>query len=151
MKKNIMITQFLNNIKKTAINLFPLYCMKKNYMREKKKDWKHWVLLGTWPKAILGSSGGRTQLKCVLLGRTQLNIFSLGLVAQPNPISIYLKTKFKKIQKHQKYYFEVKKTIKKFEIFFKAFLKCKNKNALIKKFNPTWNEKKILSPNFCII
>jgi hypothetical protein len=30
-------------------------------------------------------------------------------------------------------------------------LKCKNKNALIKKFNPTWNEKKILSPNFCII
>jgi predicted AAA+ superfamily ATPase len=85
----------------------------------------------------LGSSGGRTQLKCVLLGRTQLNIFSLGLVAQPNPISIYLKTKFKKIQKHQKYYFEVKKTIKKIEIFFKAFLKCKNKNASIKKFNPT--------------
>jgi hypothetical protein len=37
--KKIMITQFLNNIKKTPINLFPLYCMENNYMREKKNNY----------------------------------------------------------------------------------------------------------------
>jgi hypothetical protein len=37
--KKIMITQLLNNIKKTPINLFHLYCVEKNYMREKKNNY----------------------------------------------------------------------------------------------------------------
>ena len=48
-KKKIMVTQLLNNIKKNLINLFPLYCMGKNYMREKKKKLK-----------ALGLTRGRT-------------------------------------------------------------------------------------------
>jgi hypothetical protein len=36
-KKNI-ITQLLYNIKKSPINLFSLYHMKKNYIREKEKN-----------------------------------------------------------------------------------------------------------------
>jgi hypothetical protein len=41
------------------------------------------------------------------------------------------------------------KKIKNFQIFFKEFLKRKNKHALIRKFNTTSNEKKKLwSPNF---
>jgi hypothetical protein len=50
--------------KKTTINLFSLYCMEKHYMREKKKKLK---ALGLAPS------------------RTQLNIFSLGVAAQPDP------------------------------------------------------------------
>jgi len=40
-----------------------------------------WVLLGARPNSDQ---------------QDQLNIFSLGAVAQPDPISIYLKTKLKK-------------------------------------------------------
>jgi hypothetical protein len=36
------------------------------------------------------------------------------------------------------------KKIKNFQIFFKEFLKRKNKHALIRKFNTTSNEKKIM-------
>jgi len=43
-------------------------------------------------EAILSPSGGMTQL----IPANQLNTFFLGVVAQPNPISIYLKTKLKK-------------------------------------------------------
>ena len=43
------------------------------------------------------------------------------------------------------------KKIKKNQIFLKAFLKRKNKHALIRKFNPTSNKKKLSSPNFCTI
>jgi hypothetical protein len=89
-----MITQLLNKIKK-LINLFLFYCMKFVF-------WKHWVLLGARPnadgscsqqeprlmgpavvrpKAILDLSRDKTQLKWVLLGKTQFNIFSLGLIA----------------------------------------------------------------------
>jgi hypothetical protein len=41
------------------------------------------------------------------------------------------------IQKHQKILIRSKKKIKKFQIFLKAFLKRKNKHALIRKFNLT--------------
>jgi hypothetical protein len=37
----------------------------------------------------------------------------------------------------------LEKEIKNFQIFFKEFLKRKNKHALIRKFNKTSNEKKI--------
>jgi len=40
---------------------------------------------------------------------------------------------------------------KKFLNFFKIFLKRKNKHTLIRKLNPTSNEKKLSSPNFCSI
>jgi hypothetical protein len=33
-------------------------------------------------------------------------------------------------------------------MFFKEFLKRKNKHVLIRKFNTTLNEKKLWSPNF---
>jgi hypothetical protein len=49
------------------------------------------------PKAILGLSGGSTQLEWVPLSMTYLNIFSLSVLVQPNPILIYLKIKLKKI------------------------------------------------------
>jgi hypothetical protein len=49
MKKKIMVTQLLNNIK-TLINLFPLYCRGKDCRREKKKKLK-----------ALGPVRGRTQ------------------------------------------------------------------------------------------
>jgi len=52
------------------------------------------------PKAILGFSGGSTQLEWVSLSMTYLNIFSLSVLVQPNPILIYLKIKLKKIQKY---------------------------------------------------
>jgi hypothetical protein len=61
-----MITQLLNNIKKNLINLFSLYCMWKNYMREKKKNWKHWVLLGARPNA----NGSCSQQDPKLMGPT---------------------------------------------------------------------------------
>jgi len=48
------------------------------------------------PKAILGLSGGSTQLEWVPLSMTYLNIFSLSVLVQPNPILIYLKIKLKK-------------------------------------------------------
>jgi hypothetical protein len=51
------------------------------------------------PKAILGLSGGSTQLEWVP-SRTYHNIFSLSVLVQPNPILIYLKIKLKKIQKY---------------------------------------------------
>jgi hypothetical protein len=38
----------------------------------------------------------------------------------------------------------LEKEIKNFQIFFKEFLKRKNKHALIRKFNKTSNEKKIM-------
>jgi hypothetical protein len=38
-----------------------------------------------------------------------------------------------------------------FLLFLKIFLKGKNKHALIRKFNPISNEKKISQPNFCTI
>jgi hypothetical protein len=38
MKKNYDHPTFKQNKKKTPINLFSLYCMDKNYMREKKKN-----------------------------------------------------------------------------------------------------------------
>jgi hypothetical protein len=40
---------------------------------------------------------------------------------------------------------------KTFLNFFKIFLKRKNKHTLIRKLNPTSNEKKLSSPNFCSI
>ena len=39
---------------------------------------------------------------------------------------------------------------KKFN-FFKIFFKGKHRHALIRKFNPTLNEKQLSSPNFCIV
>jgi len=45
------------------------------------------------------------------------------------------------IQKHQKILIWSKEKNKNKINFFKAFFKCKNKHALIRKFNPTWNEK----------
>jgi hypothetical protein len=47
------------------------------------------------------------------------------------------------IQKHKKY-INLNYKKKKNSNFFKAFLKCKNKHALIRKCNPTSNEKKII-------
>jgi hypothetical protein len=40
MKKKIIITQLLYNIKKSSINLFSFYCMKKNKMSGKKRKSK---------------------------------------------------------------------------------------------------------------
>jgi hypothetical protein len=42
----------------------------------------------------------------------------------------------------------IEKKIKIFQIFFKEFLKRKNKYVLIKKFNTTSNEKKNEHPTF---
>jgi hypothetical protein len=52
-----MITQLLNNIKK-FYQFIPPYCMEKNYMREKKKNYLL-VLLAVGAKAD-GSYGGWT-------------------------------------------------------------------------------------------
>jgi hypothetical protein len=76
----------------------------------------------------------------------------LGLVVEPNILKkiklkifiiYFLYHQIKIIQKHQKILILSKKN-KKISNFLKAFLKSKNKHALIRKFTPTSNEKKII-------
>ena len=62
-------------------------------------------------------------------GRTQLKIFSLCLVAQPNSISIY----FKKIQKCE---FKVKKKNLKKSIFFQSIFEPQKQTCFNKKIQP---------------
>ena len=59
----------------------------------------------------------------------------------------FLYHQIKIIQKHQKILILSKKN-KKISNFLKAFLKSKNKHALIRKFTPTSNEKKIIITYF---
>jgi hypothetical protein len=77
---------------------------------------------------------------------------SLGLAVEPNILKkiklkifiiYFLYHQIKIIQKHQKILILSKKN-KKISNFLKAFLKSKNKHALIRKFTPTSNEKKII-------
>jgi len=65
--------------------------------------------------------------------------------------NFFLYYHIKIIPKHQKNInLNERKKIKKIQ-FFKIFFKGKHRHALIRKFNPTLNEKQLSSPNFCIV
>jgi hypothetical protein len=119
--------------KKTLINLFPLYCMKKIHER-KEKNWKHWVLLGAGPNAdgsclrqdphwwvllairakangsnpggpnAISSPSGQDPTRMGRAGQTQLNIFSLGGAAQPDQGTLGSDTGPKRIESWRRTY-----------------------------------------------
>jgi len=123
-----------------------------------KERW--WVLLRTGPiratrakangssRAILGPSRAEPNLNGSCWAGPNLIYSSWVRLRSQTQSQYILKNKYKKIKKYE---FEIKKTIKKNNFFFKAFFEWKEKHDLIRKFNPTWNEKTLSSPNFYII
>jgi len=78
------------------------------------------------PKAILDPSGARTQLEWVLLGRTQLNIFFLGVTEQPDSNLDIFKNKIKKNTKTLKILIWSKENNKKISNFFQNIFETQN-------------------------
>jgi len=66
MKKKIMITELLNNIKKHSSIYFLFNVGKEITWEQRKKNWKHWVLLGGGPNA----DGSYSQQELRLIGPT---------------------------------------------------------------------------------
>ena len=128
-----MITQLLKNIKKLS-SIYFLFTVWKKIHERKEKNWKHWVLLGAGPNAdgsclrqdphwwvllairakangsnpggpnAISSPSGLDPTRMGRAGQTQLNIFSLGVAAQPDPGTLGSDTGPKRIESWRRTY-----------------------------------------------